>query len=241
MQADLHTSSNTATSLENLVKLTPFLTATILAISITYDSAYLWALGLSLSDIPSSISEHIRSALLWSPIILFLLMGLFIIFIITLKPINISTAKEEVTFIQKHEIKFIVLFAILLLALIGYLIVFANEKQFIFILISLVWFLTVFGFMMNKQYQKIKKPIFVLIFLTAPVLLCLFGFYGYDSGRRIFNQNKPHWEYIIKKDDKEISINVNGQRRFTEFTIAILSDKKILIIQNSNIVSMKSL
>jgi hypothetical protein len=76
---------------------------------------------------------------------------------------------------------------------------------------------------------------------SLPVILAIFGYAGYFIGNRIYNQEKPKWEYTLKKDDKEIILIVNGQRRFTEFTIAIVAEKKILIIQNSNIVSMKSL
>lgn len=238
MQAELKNNPITFTSLESLLKLTPLLTAATLAISITYDSAYLWALGLSMSDIPSSISEHIRSTLLWCPMILFLLMTTFVLVNIAERPKKNTNIKREVKF-NKYQ-KFVLL-AILAIVIMGdlYIIFYKNEKAFIFLLVALVWIILVAILFANTK--KISHPFLVYMFLTLPLILSFFGFTGYIAGRKILNISHPQWEYIIKKNDEEIHLNVNAQRRFTEFTIAVLPEKKILIIQNSNIVSMKSL
>ena len=240
MQAESKATSATLASFENLAKLTPFLTAAVLAISITYDSAYLWALGLSLADIPSSISEHIRSALLWLPIILFLVMGLFIIFAITEKSDKMAKTEAKSTNFDKYQILLLIIAGLLQIVLNIYLIFYLNEKRFIFVLVSFMWFLVVAKLMIDKKNKKIEHPMLIFLLFVSPVILCLFGFIGYTAGSKVLNQDKPQWEYIIKKDDKEIPLSINGQRRFTEFTIAILPEKKILIIPNSNILSMKT-
>ena len=54
-----------------------FLTSTLLVLSVVYDFTYLSALNLSFSQIPTTISDHIRSALLWAPL---LFLGLFAYF-----------------------------------------------------------------------------------------------------------------------------------------------------------------
>ena len=52
--------------LDEIAKKLPALTAVLLVGSITYDYMYLLALGLGFADVPTSIADHVRSALLWA-------------------------------------------------------------------------------------------------------------------------------------------------------------------------------
>lgn len=55
----------------NIIEKVPFLlglaSALILALSITYDYGFLVWLGLSYSEVPSTLSDHLRSSLIWLP------------------------------------------------------------------------------------------------------------------------------------------------------------------------------
>jgi hypothetical protein len=237
MQENTENSKNTFSNLEDLVKLIPILTAAILAVSITFDSALLWALGLTLLDIPSSIAEHIRSALLWLPFFF-----AFLIFGCIEHAYSINRKKSMHP--EKTD-KFLMykLYAGVIFAVTAFVIVSITDKtfQYAFIIFLLLWFVVIVKLIRSYENNQQRPTLFIRILYSLPVILAIFGYAGYFIGNRIYNQEKPKWEYTLKKDDKEIILIVNGQRRFTEFTIAIVAEKKILIIQNSNIVSMKSL
>lgn len=225
------------TNLENLVKLTPILTSVILAVSLTFDSAYLWAMGLTLFDIPSSIAEHIRSALLWLPIFLGILIfgGIEHAFSINKDKITSSKKPDKYTMYKLYGS---VAFTIIVL-----LIASINDKtfQYAFIMFSLIWTVVIIKFISAHENNQQQPSLFIRILYGLPVVLAIFGYIGYFIGNKTFNHENPQWEYTIKNETKEVEIKVHGQRRFTDFTIAIIPDKKIIIIPNINIITMKSL
>ncbi len=72
-----------------------FLTSTLLVLSVVYDFTYLSALNLSFSQIPTTISDHIRSALLWAPL-LFLGLFSYFFFEMLLKRAEKGMSEEEI-------------------------------------------------------------------------------------------------------------------------------------------------
>lgn len=236
MQTAPTNSATNLSSLENITKLAPIFTVLILAISITFDSAYLLALGLSLADIPSSISEHIRSALLWSPIIFALLF--FINMLYMIDDYAVKNPQKITSSIRKFRYLII---NIIVISFISYLNYYYDTNQYSFLGIAVCSAAFLMLFLDVREEKKIKTAPLVVFILCLPMLLSLFGYAGYYYGDKLIKTKNAKWEYIIKKEEKEITLTIFGQRRFTEFTIAITESKKILIIPNSNILSTKSL
>jgi hypothetical protein len=58
------------TSLEDFSKRTAGVTALLLVLSVAYDFAYLHAAGLSFQALNTTVSDHLRSAMLWAPVVL---------------------------------------------------------------------------------------------------------------------------------------------------------------------------
>lgn len=50
----------------------------LLVVSVFFDYSFLLAIGLSFDEIPSSLSEHVRSAILWAPKVLLTALAFFI-------------------------------------------------------------------------------------------------------------------------------------------------------------------
>jgi len=65
-----------ALSLEKAPALIAFFSAGVLAISITYDFGYLTYLGLSFSETPTTLADHIRSSLVWIPSTIIMIFGM---------------------------------------------------------------------------------------------------------------------------------------------------------------------
>lgn len=237
MQKDSANSSSNLSSLDNIAKLAPIFTVLILATSIIYDSAYLFALGLSFTDIPSSISEHVRSAILWSPIVFILLFFINTLYMADI--FEIKNIPEEKTSRNNKLIYLIIL--IVVVAITGYQSFYLDNKQYTFIGLIFIWAILLMQFLDRRKEKKLKTTPLVILLLCLPIFLGLTGCVGYYYGDKLIENKTIKWEYTIKKEDKEVAFGVLGQRRFTEFTIAIVKDGKIIIIPNSNIVSTKSL
>lgn len=241
MKTQTEKDSNKVAVIENIVKMAPAFTAAILVVSITYDTAYLWALGLSLGDIPSSISEHIRSALLWSPIIFIVSLIVGAIFLLENTSVNSQKLKSNDPIVEAFVGTRGTILNIAGLLLFCYLIYETKNYMFVFIVFAAIWMLILNRFASLRAKRNLSIPMQLSYFLIIPIILAIVGFSGYFLGNRFLNSNNLKWEYTVKKDDKEVILNVFEQRRFTEFTISIINDKKILIIPNSHILSTKSL
>lgn len=241
MKTQIEKDSNKLAVIDNIVKMAPAFTTAILVVSITYDTAYLWALGLSLGDIPSSISEHVRSALLWSPIIFIVSLIVGAVFLLEDTNAKSQKLKSNDPIVEAFVGNRGTILNIAGLLLLGYIIYKTKNYMFAFIVFAAIWMLILNRFASLRAKRNLSIPIQLRYFLILPILLSIVGFSGYFLGDRLVNSTNLKWEYTVKKDDKEIILNVFGQRRFTEFTIAISNDKKILIIPNGNIASIKSL
>lgn len=62
-------------SLESFSALIAVLSAAILIFSVTYDFGFLLWFGVSLAEAPTTLSDHIRSSLVWAPTILITVFG----------------------------------------------------------------------------------------------------------------------------------------------------------------------
>lgn len=71
----MENSGNTKIGTDELGKAIGILTAITLCLSVIFDWGYLEALGLSFTDVPTTIADHVRDALLWVPAILSAVLG----------------------------------------------------------------------------------------------------------------------------------------------------------------------
>lgn len=225
-------------TVENLAKLAPIFTAGILATSVIYDSSYLLALGLSIADIPTSVSEHLRSALIWAPIVFLFLLTVFGLIIYS--ETTLKFKQKNITEYKKSSKKTMIinLFIVITLTCEAF---YNSNYQNLFIVFMFVWFLLIVKYdeFMLKNGNDLNIQIkFIFI---MPIFLSAVAWIGYSLGDRMLKNSKPAWEYSIKKNEKEIPLNVYSQRRFADFTIAVTESRKILIISNNSIVSTKSL
>ena len=52
---------------ESLGKFASLITAVLLVLSTAYDFSFLYALGLSFEELPSTLADHVRSVIVWAP------------------------------------------------------------------------------------------------------------------------------------------------------------------------------
>jgi hypothetical protein len=70
---------------EDLGKVFATLGGVFFLFSVFYDYCYLNALGLTFREVPTNITDHVRSAIVWAPrLLIFLLFSFSIIFLLTI-------------------------------------------------------------------------------------------------------------------------------------------------------------
>ncbi|MCU7917267.1 MAG: hypothetical protein KZQ95_02780 [Candidatus Thiodiazotropha sp. (ex Epidulcina cf. delphinae)] len=82
---------------ESWATLLSIFTASAIVLSVTYDFGYLLFVGVSLSEVPTTLADHVRSSLVWLP---YLLIAMFIVFIYELINTRIEGGLTEEEIVQ---------------------------------------------------------------------------------------------------------------------------------------------
>lgn len=231
---------------EKITQSIPILSSILLIASLTYDYAFLRALGLSFNDIPSSITEHIRSAILWSPAIIIFLIVLFMYELLI--RLSYNGISEEEIFRRKynenqqriikrkqHSIFYgLVFFCTLIITLFK-----GTDESMLYIL-----FISVYGFIIglvttNANMEKLLTSTISRILLFFPVFLVILASAGFNTGKDLFDSKRIPWELSLSQNDEIVNLKFNGIRRFSEFTIAVAENHNISIIPNESILNAR--
>lgn len=227
-------------SIQDLISLAGTITPTIIGasflLSICYDYFFLSTLGLSFSDIPSQISDHIRSAILWMPsiagVISIAISILFGALIGGKKESHYNTPKiQAVEDRAWRTIPILLLFAA---------IVFLPEdikKPTIIPIIIIISFL----YSGNNYFfrSEIEKYSMYLAFITVSVMLVSIA--ANRDAKEILLTQKHALLITTKVNDTVSEIEANGIRRFSEFSIIVDENRQVIILPKDAILSTKNI
>lgn len=163
--------------------ITPFAALSFL-LSVDYDWGYLGALGLSFADVPTTISDHVRSALVWAPWVL-TSFGAGVFWGVVNPVRALERKKARFPFIARHGTKLLIAGCVALIAskfLLGKL--FPNQLIVLFPILIFFWI---------DRCLDARAPnslaIETRVILTAgPALLLLVYFLGESQALELVHQ-----------------------------------------------------
>jgi hypothetical protein len=240
--------------LEHYGKVATFLTGILLTLSVFYDYNFLSALRLSFADVPTPLTDHVRTAILWLPstmlavfgtLLLTLLLRVFsgewLIFGLGAIPkikdeetetLNSVRSDSQATPWRPWVRKYVILAGILVTSFIVLVILGVTEWDVVYGFFMPIWFY--FSFRLLRRLKPIISEVGIgefgmALFVVIPIVFAFVGRTGYADGR---NMRRTHmWdlgrEVLIKTETATEFCKVLGVRRFS--TAAILVD------QNSNV------
>lgn len=219
----------------------------MLIVSVAYDFSFLLALGLSLDDLPSGITEHIRSALAWAPkvaisLILYAAVELFLRRTeggLSEQEIIASSSKPKLTRKLRRSGDVVMLLCAIIMAFLGPL--FSTDRGWMFFSFLVVWGALVFA-VLNHPKLSVQFPSMLhRLLLVSPILLSMVCIHGHSAGVALKTAKKPTWELILKQTDGSTIQMVLGLRRFESFSVVVDNDRHVVIIPNDSIVSARAL
>jgi|GEM_PF-6687469 len=184
-------------------RLLSFLTLAIYIIftcSVVYNYAYFLALGITLSQIPITISDIINTAFVWMPFVT-IMVGSGFLFILITKRIEQGMTEEEIInstsnpmrTAKLREMPFKVLEVIAIIAVIFFFLFGQQNKS----LLSIFLFFMVFWFWFGKKlsdHPRIIQRRSTLLRLSIVFLPVIVGFIfarGYDDAIDIISKQEP--------------------------------------------------
>lgn len=225
----------------------PILTTALLVASLAYDYTFLWALGLSFDSIPSSLTEHVRSAIVWAPKLA--IAGLLYAGLEMFLRRTEGGMSEEELIARSADPQFTRKFrrsgdkamqvSALLVAIVGPF--FSTDDSWVFITFLVLWGALAISVVRQPRLSVLFPSTASRFLLIAPIMLSMVGMYGYQSGVKLLTPKEATWQLTIKKEEGTEVLRLSGIRRFSAFAIAVSEEKAVSIIPNESILIASTL
>lgn len=213
--------------LQSLPTLISGLTATGLLLSVLYDWALLSAVGLDLREVPTTVSDHVRTALLWLPSTVVGLLGYVAVESLT-KRIERGLTEDEIVESSPDPPKtrrsrdrpLKVINALAFLALVSFLLWGdAVLNDWLPIVVFVAW-LAFSSWVTSAPLIRLRlAPNLRFVLTFVPALLLWFMADGYVEGRQILAANEPTHE--IQLIDRPEKVDLVMIRAFSEALVGL--------------------
>jgi hypothetical protein len=214
--------------------LTGLTTAAALVMSVIYDHGFFRALNLGLASVPTTISDHVRSAIVWAPtfLVAIFLSGVlalpFFAFLSRVPP-GPATRPEPI-------------FSIGVQILIGVILCGALAAKYpagalIYPVLMSAWAILILAAAWRGKNWIRKKALskaHVLMAFTIPMICTLVGLLGYIHGFQMLQNRAVAWEVTLKNDQSVERVKVVGLRRFGTFAVLITPDRLIRLVPDAH-------
>lgn len=199
-------------TIRNIVSLVPLITVLSFVLSVTYDFGFFIIFGITFDELPTTLSDHIRTGLIFLP---YVFLYFFIVFITELFFIRIEQGRTEEEIIEEasnpkfiRRFKIAPLFSIfifsVLVILIG-LMLYEEDPYLVYLpLCALMapWIFLV-NFLFNHDNANRSLYPFRRYIIWGPMILIFTFFYGIYDATRIKNEQNDK-QYIFEINNEQI-------------------------------------
>lgn len=179
-------------SIDRAPALVAVFSAVVLAISITYDFGYLVYLGLSFSEVPTTLSDHIRSSLVWIPPTIIMLFGMLALELLNRRVEQGMTEEELIAASPTprltawfRKLPKYVFMAFALLVLISPLLGVELPIQAWMFGLIILWFTLHSFFFGHERILKRTSKEFYLVSRWLPALIIFVSFSGATAAKKL--------------------------------------------------------
>lgn len=244
--------SSTSTShswglVDDIGKFVSVVTAALLVLSTAYDLSFLYALGLTFEELPSTLADHVRSAIVWVPRAL-LYVAAFAVYEMLMRRVEGGLTEEELI-ARSRSPRFTrafrrgprILFAILIPLAIAVEFLFSTSEQGLFFLALFVWGSLSLSVVehprLGANFTKTTRRLFVVV----PIVVIWVSTLGYGRGAAMMNASTPIWKVELKGAATSDTRSLVGFRRFSEAAILVEPGKHVSIVPADAIVRADAL
>jgi len=180
--------------------------AASLASSIVYDWGFYYALNLSFSELPTSLTDHIRSSLVWAPVVAFTAFLVTIYELLTSRMeggmtekeiIESSADPERTRKMRSRPYKFMTIVAVIILF--SYILFGESFSKGLPLSLILVWFS--FSSWANRHPRILERRPPALLFMIhwIPAFIIWMAFAGYNDARGQIKAEQPRHIVCLKE------------------------------------------
>jgi hypothetical protein len=214
--------------IEELSKKLPLASAILLVLSVVYDYFYLQALALSFTEIATTISDHIRSAIVWLPgLALASGIGYFL---------GVSHPASGGTDGLPQSNKYLDLWVFGFLAPASFLISLLVEWQSTALAIATFVSLAVFRFQPGRTNIEAKLGGgSARLLLIVPGVVALVSGAGWREGNSLLTDRVAPVTIELRSIAGSKTVQATGLRRFEHVAILVMIDRKVEVVASNDV------
>lgn len=233
-------------TLEVGAKLLTMVATLCVALSVVFDWGYLTALELTFSEVPTSLSDHTRSAILWLPLAasLFPLAIVASLFSAQIDAKDVREAKsrgEDISAYVTNDAKsarwvlaiFSVIAFLLWLAF-GY-----RARSFLVMAALAVWVLVVVRATPHDYLGIRLSMLFRFSLVVLPIIPFSLYVAGYNSGREGISPDQQFGTINVRGSGGQYQLKANVVRLFEKTAIVIVENHNILLLKPDDIIQVE--
>ena len=192
--------------LKNLPRMIGVSGALILILSVAYDYGFFYALGTSFLEMPTTLSDHLRSSLNFIPYAIIILFPAFVIEMLTRRVEQGMTEEEIIKTSSSPEFvarfRYSPMYGLVFLALLFPLALFFNFDvpiSSLLLLFIILWF-AFNGFLFgHSRIRRRTSKEFILVSMLTPPILAWCAFHGFTDANEIKEGGGPQYVLVLEK------------------------------------------
>lgn len=234
--------------IERVGKITTVIASLSLLFSVVYDWGFISAIGLQFSEVPTSVSDHVRSWLLWLPHVI---IGLFAILIFELLTRRIERGMTEDEIIhsssnplrtEKRRRRPFFAAGILGVSLVVLWLLFGEFFQDgVHMGLIITWFMfSGWVFSHPTVRARYSEGFRLIVHWTPPIMIFFFHLGGSDAALQL-NPSRPTDVLQLKSSPAAASpLQVHILRGFDEWILVQDNNKQVLWIRSDDVLRIES-
>lgn len=216
--------------IEAITKRLSAISAGLLVLSVTYDFAFLHSLDLSFALVPTTIADHVRSAIIWAPPLVLVSGAGFL----TGLSSRLPASGELVPRTKTTKLADLVAFGLCLPGLL--LLALVSEPGFALVALTTAVGLPLLRFQPGGANIDARLGAGAArIVFAVPIVLAIVGGAGYVHGSGM-RTAKASIALVVKEGTGESEIAVRALRRFSTVAIVVLADGRVQIFPTEMLV-----
>jgi len=228
---------------EQVGKLLGIAAGGLLILSTAYDFSFLYALGLSFQDVPTTLADHVRSAIVWSPHVTIYAM-VFAMYEMFMRKVENGLSEEELIqrssnpkFTRAFRRSPQLMFAILVILMIVTNILFTASSYGFFLAGIGVWGALSVEIVQHPRMGAKFSTTGGRLFVIVPIIVIWVGLIGYGRGESMLTSTGTQWTVELKAGQGIEKRQLLGLRRFSTSAIVVSADRRVSVLPSDSIVS----
>lgn len=233
--------------LDELGKLAGIISAGLLVLSIAYDYFFLLALGLSFDSVPTTIADHVRSAIVWAPRVALFLFA-FAIYELAMRRVEGGLTEEELIrtsptprFTKWFRSSANVMFVVVAVPAVIVTTLTTASFRALFLGSMLVWGLLSLSVIQHPRMGAWFSARGARTFVIVPLAIIYVASFGYGRAEEMLTAKDASWDLSLKSEGGVEKRKLTGMRSFSTVAITVEVDHRVSILPADRILSVSNI